>query len=127
MNDFIECFVTDLNKLTLPYKPSLGILGDKGGISVSLLPGSRTISVFYDGTKEKIVNVEVAIKSKNQGQAYKALQTISAHVENLSLLPSKTGSFEFVQIINSSEPFHQMQDEHGDWILIFNTQAQIII
>lgn len=126
MSDFINCFVDELNSLTLPLAVSVGILSKNESIAVSILPGGKTVQTYYDGTKEKVVNIQVSIKMKNQPIAYNTLQSISEHVENLESLESQNNSFEFIQIINSSEPFHRTQDESGNWILLFNTQAQII-
>lgn len=125
--DFIYVFVDELNKLNLMTKVIPGSLKDDDSIAVTLLPGSKTVRSYYDGTVEKVINIQVAIKTKNQKQAIDNLNQISEFVEDLQELKSKNNSFQFIKIVNSSEPFHQSVDEKGNWIFIFDTGAQIIM
>lgn len=125
--DFIYRFIDELNKLSLMSKVIPGDLKGDKSIAVTLLPGSKTVRQYYDGTLEKIINIQVAIKTKNQKEALDNLNQISEFVEELHELQSNNNSFQFVKIINSNEPFHQSVDEKGNWIFIFDTGAQIIL
>lgn len=125
--DFIYRFIDELNKLNLMSKVIPGDLKGDKSIAVTLLPGSKTVQQYYDGTLEKIINIQVAIKTKNQKEALDNLNQISEFVEELHELKSKNNSFQFVKIVNSSEPFHQSADDKGNWIFIFDTGAQIIL
>ncbi|MGX6979118.1 phage tail terminator protein [Vagococcus elongatus] len=125
--DFIEVFTRKLGELNLIANPKTGIVSETDSIATSLLPGSRTVVKYYDGTEEKQINVEVMIKTKSIKRAIQDLNTISEFVEELKNLESNNRSFQFIKFINSSEPFHKAQDEKGYWLFSFNTQAQIIV
>ncbi|MHC5227577.1 phage tail terminator protein [Enterococcus sp. LJL99] len=125
--DFIYRFIDKLNTLALMTKVIPGSLKDEKSIAVTLLPGGKTITTYYNGMQEKAINIQVALKTKNQKEAIDNLNKISEFVEELSSLESENNSFQFVKIVNSSEPFHQSNDDKGNWIFVFDTGAQIII
>lgn len=125
--DFIWRFQEELAGLGLNFTPAVGILTKADSMAISLLPGSRTIETYYDGAKDKLLNIEVAIKTKEQAVAIDDLQKVSDHVGCIEALPSANDSYTLTAFVINSEPFLFGQDEQNFWIMRFQTQAEIYI
>lgn len=125
--DFIWRFQEALAGLDLHFTPAVGILTEVDSMAISLLPGSRTIDTYYDGAKDKLLNIEVAIKTTQQSVALADLQKVASYVEMIQALPSQNGSYSLTSFLISSEPFLFGQDEQHYWIMRFHAQAELYI
>ncbi|HEM4852001.1 TPA: capsid protein, partial [Streptococcus suis] len=97
--DFLSQLKNHINEnLNLPFQMKIGYLDDQESLVVYTLPGSSVKRVYYDGTKELTLNIEIAIKSKQGQLAEDSLWQIAGLLEVLEDLPSANGSFDLEDI-----------------------------
>ena len=80
---------------------------DDESISLTRLPGGRTIQEYYDGILDKQLIYELTVKAKkeNRPKVIEALGTVTEHLINLGNLKSEDNSFDFQKIEVSNEAF----------------------
>ena len=64
--DFLDRLQDKINELPhLPVEIKQGYLGESESFVIYPLPGSRTVTEYMDGTKERLLNYELAMKPKS--------------------------------------------------------------
>lgn len=101
-------------------------------LSVYSLPGGKTIESYMDGTKDKQMNYEFQGKAKKENERSvlnDALLQLAQALENLEPLEikSENNSFEFMNILNSSEPYFDGETTEGFIYFRFTFQATLKI
>lgn len=124
--DFFEKLNQHVNTLDLYADSSIGDLYQSDAIALMPLPGGSE-TVYFDGIRDKFVNVQFNAKSKNQQNCITALTTIFSKLENLSDLESGNGSFEFQHINTTSLPSLYQMDEQFHFYYEVSLQAKITI
>ncbi len=107
--------VIDFEERIADYIDSLGVgiplfydtTAKDESVSLTRLPGGRTIQEYYDGIIDKQLIYELTVKAKEteRTRVVKALGTITEHLINLEELPSEDDSFDFQKIRVSNEAF----------------------
>lgn len=124
--DFLHQLKNHINKnLNLPFQMKIGYLDEQESLVVYTLPGSSVKRVYYDGTKELTLNIEIAIKSKQGQLAEESLWQIAGLLEVLEDLPSANGSFELEDIEVTSRPFMNEVHEQGWLVFLLNAKVNI--
>lgn len=124
--DFVSNLTDHINEdLTLPMPLKMGYLSDGESFVVYPTPGSRITREFYDGTKERDLNYDLAMQSQDQETLQAALWVVQNDLENLAELPSKNGSYTFDKIIVGDKPFINQIDEQGWFVFMLSITAKI--
>ncbi|MFX3972934.1 minor capsid protein [Streptococcus suis] len=124
--DFLSQLKNHINEnLNLPFQMKIGYLDDQESLVVYTLPGSSVKRVYYDGTKELTLNIEIAIKSKQGQLAEDSLWQIAGLLEVLEDLPSANGSFDLEDIEVTSRPFMNEVHEQGRLVFLLNAKVNI--
>ncbi|HEP1824408.1 TPA: minor capsid protein [Streptococcus suis] len=124
--DFLNQLKKHINEnLNLPFQMKIGYLDDQESLVVYTLPGSSVKRVYYDGTRELTLNIEIAIKSKQGQLAEESLWQIASLLEVLEDLPSANGSFELEDIEVTSRPFMNKVHEQGWLVFLLNAKVNI--
>ena len=132
MLDFEERLADYLDSLKLGYTlyyDSNDSTSDESSMAVISAAGSKTITTYYDGTKEKLFNyfVQINDRAQNRTKAMEALKTIAGKVEDLYELPSSNGSYEFNNITISNEPYFTLATDDGSTYFRLSIQAELTI
>lgn len=124
--DFLHQLKNHINEnLNLPFQMKIGYLDDQESLVVYTLPGSSVKRVYYDGTRELTLNIEIAIKSKQGQLAEESLWQIASLLEVLEDLPSANESFELEDIEVTSRPFMNEVHEQGRLVFLLNAKVNI--
>lgn len=124
--DFIERLNNSVNSIKdLPVKCVLGYLKPTESLVLYPLPGGKVEQAFFDGIKDQTLNYEFAMKSNDQGRIQKSLWVIQNYLEELELLESADGSFEFREIEITNKPYINSEDEQGFYIFQIDITASI--
>ncbi|HEL2552978.1 TPA: minor capsid protein [Streptococcus suis] len=124
--DFLNQLKNHINEnLNLPFQMKIGYLDDQESLVVYTLPGSSVKRVYYDGTRELTLNIEIAIKSKQGQLAEESLWRIASLLEVLEDLPSANRSFELEDIEVTSRPFMNEVHEQGWLVFLLNAKVNI--
>ncbi|MDW8705742.1 minor capsid protein [Streptococcus suis] len=124
--DFLHQLKNHINEnLNLPFQMKIGYLDDQESLVVYTLPGSSVKRVYYDGTRELTLNIEIAIKSKQGQLAEESLWQIASLLEVLEDLPSANRSFELEDIEVTSRPFMNEVHEQGWLVFLLNAKVNI--
>ena len=112
MLDFITQLRNYAEELGLAYPIKIGALAAEESLSLYALPGGKTVKRFMDGTEDKQLNLEFAIKASSQTQkeAISALDKIAQALPDAEII-SANGSYDFRKIEIASEPFIVDMDE----------------
>lgn len=121
LNDFI-------NTLDLYAWSNVGLLEETESLSVMVMPGGEEI-VYFDGTRDKNLNIQINAKSKNQLDCIDSLAKIARILENLpeNAIQSENNSFYFESISITSPVSIVSQDEQGFFIYALSISAKIHI
>lgn len=125
--DFIKQLRDTVNDLGIPFVCKLGILDSVDSLCLYPLSGGRTIKNYMDGMKDKQLNFEFAIKTKDNTKAYETLNDIAAQIELLDDLPSKNGSYDFQKIKVVSDSYLIGLDEQGYFVYNMIIQTELTI
>lgn len=130
--DFEERLTDYLDSLNVGYLlfyDSNDSTDGNSSMAVVSAPGGRTISTYYDGTKEKRFNYFVQINDKEQDRTkvMDALKLIAVKLENLEELPSTNGSYEFNQIVISNEPYFTSAATDGSTYFRLSIQVELTV
>ena len=126
--DFIWRLNDYINTLDLFAQSNVGILDAGDSLSVMAMPGGEEI-VYFDGTRDKHLNIQINAKSKNQLSCIDALSKIARILENLEedAVKSENDSFYF-DLINIISPVSIVaHDEQGYFIYALSISAKITI
>lgn len=109
--DFVDRLHEFVESLELDYPAHIGSLDTKESIAIYPLPGGKIKQQFFDGTADRLLNYEFAIKSKKQRKAIATLDKLAEVLPDAEIV-SANGSYDFRGIEISSEPFNSEMDEH---------------
>ena len=126
--DFIWRLNDYINTLDLFAWSNVGVLGTDESLSVMAMPGGEE-TVYYDGVRDKHLNVQINVKSRNQLNCIEALSQIARVLENLEEdeIQSHNDTFDFESITITSPVSIVGQDEQGYFIYALSISAKITI
>jgi len=125
--DILSNFVDHINNdLTMPMPLKMGYLSDGESFVIYPIPGSRVANEFYDGTKERELNYDIAMQSKDQQALQAALWIVQDDLETLKELPSQNDSYDFNEIVIVDKPFINQIDEQGWFVFMLSITIKII-
>ena len=126
--DFIWRLNDYINTLDLFAWSNVGVLDDGDSISVMAMPGGEE-TIYFDGTRDKNLNVQINAKSENQLSCIDALSKIARVLENLEedAIKSHNDTFYFESIRVTSPVSIVAQDEQGFFIYALSISAKITI
>lgn len=126
--DFLDRLQDKVNSLPgLPITLMQGFLGTDESFVVYPLPGGRTVTEYMDGTKDRVLNFEFAMKSKQQSVINPTLWMVQNVLDDLEELDSEDGSFEFEDLTITNTPFINQIDEQGWFVFLLDVQANITV
>lgn len=122
--DFLDCLADEIESLqSTPV--SVGLLDVGESISVSQMQGGDERR-FFNGARDKNMNIQIAIKGKNSSNCYDNLSNIAYSLSN-STINSKNGSYEFLDMNYNGEVSLISQDEDKYFIYAVNMIASLHI
>ncbi len=126
--DFIWRLNDYVNTLDLFAWSNVGLLEESESLSVMAMPGGEE-TVYFDGTRDKNLNVQINAKSKNQLNCIEALSKVARTLENLQedAIKSVNDSFYFESINVTSPVSIVAHDEQGFFIYALSISAKITI
>src|SRR5690625_1116612 len=126
--DFIWRLNDYVNTLDLFAWSNVGILEADDSLSVMAMPGGEE-TVYFDGTRDKNLNIQINAKSRNQLNCIDSLAKIAKVLENLpeNAIESENDSFYFESISVTSPVSIVAQDEQGFFIYALSISARITI
>lgn len=126
--DFIWRLNDYINTLDLFARSNVGILETEDSLSVMAMPGGEE-TVYFDGTRDKNLNIQINAKSENQLSCIDALSKIARVLENLEedAIKSHNETFYFESISVTSPVSIVAQDEQGFFIYALSISAKITI
>ena len=126
--DFIWRLNDYINTLDLFAWSNVGLLEETESLSVMAMPGGEE-TVYFDGTRDKHLNIQINVKSRNQLNCIDSLAKIARVLENLpeNAIESENGSFYFESISITSPVSIVAQDEQGFFIYALSISAKITI
>lgn len=124
--DFVDRLKDAINSIpNLPIKLKKGYLSSDESLVIYPLPGGQASKEYYDGTKDELLNYELAMKSKDGIKIEQTLWLISDHIERIISIQSEDGSFEFNGLRVTSKPFINDADEQNWFIFLLDFQAEL--
>src|SRR5690625_1585783 len=126
--DFIWRLNDYINTLDLFAWSNVGILEADDSLSVMAMPGGEE-TVYFDGTRDKHLNVQINVKSRNQLHCIDALSKVARVLENLEedAIKSENDSFYFESIQVTYPVSIVAHDDQGYFIYVLSISAQITI
>ena len=126
--DFIWRLNDYINTLDLFAHSNVGILETEDSLSVMAMPGGEE-TVYFDGTRDKNLNIQINAKSINQLNCIDSLAKIARVLENLpeNAIQSENDSFYFESISVTSPVSIVAKDEQGFFIYALSISAKITI
>ena len=126
--DFIWRLNDYINTLDLFAQSNVGLLEETESLSVMAMPGGEE-TIYFDGTRDKNLNIQINAKSKNQLNCIESLSKVARTLENLQedAIKSENDSFYFESISVTSPVSIVGQDEQGFFIYSLSISAKIHI
>lgn len=126
--DFIWRLNDYINTLDLFAWSNVGLLEETESLSVMAMPGGEE-TVYFDGTRDKNLNIQINAKSRNQLDCIDSLAKVARVLENLdeNTIKSENNSFYFESISVTSPVSIVAQDEQGFFIYALSISARITI
>ena len=126
--DFIWRLNDYINTLDLFAWSNVGLLEESESLSVMAMPGGEE-TIYFDGTRDKNLNIQINAKSRNQLNCIDSLAKIARVLENLpeNAIESENDSFYFESISVTSPVSIVAQDEQGFFIYALSISAKITI
>ena len=109
--DFIDRLADLIDAYKFPYKLRIGSLDEGESMAIMTLPGGEE-AVYFDGVRDKTLNIAIDIKSKSTIKAYQTLNMLFQLLESLVDLPSQNDSYDFNWITTTNAPNKIGADEH---------------
>lgn len=109
--DFIDRLADLIDAYKFPYKLRVGSLDEGESMAIMTLPGGEE-AVYFDGVRDKTLNIAIDIKSKSTIKAYQTLNVLFQLLESLVDLPSQNESYDFNGITTTNAPNKIGADEH---------------
>lgn len=109
--DFIDRLADLIDTYRFPYKLRVGSLDEGESMAIMTLPGGEE-AVYFDGVRDKTLNIAIDIKSKSTIKAYQTLNVLFQLLESLVDLPSQNDSYDFNWITTTNAPNKIGADEH---------------
>ena len=129
--DLTERLLDSIDGLGLKTPAVQNINNDNESMALASLPGGTVIQEYYDGVKDKGLNYELRGKTKDPDTVEDELNTISSHLSDLNEgvkdLVSENGSFEFIGIDVSDEPFFLDADNSGYFFFSLTFTVKVTI
>ena len=110
--DFMQGLKRELEQLNLGIPITIGLLGEAESIALINLAGGEEV-VYMDRKRDKVYNVGVLIKHRQDGVCFNALTEVYQRLENAKDIPSMNDSYEFIGIKTSNLPHKSGVDEKG--------------
>lgn len=127
--DFMDRLLDEMDTwgLSLPVKAYSHGVAD--GILITSMPGSRTIAEDMTGLKDKRFTYFCEIKTNEMQipQSEQLLQQIASRLDELIDVPSDNGSYEFIDVIITNEPYHFMRTDDGKIYFRMSFQVELTI
>lgn len=98
-------------------------------IVLTSMPGGRTIAEDMNGLKDKRFTYFCEIKVDNNKipLAEGLLQQIASRLDGVADIPSANGSYDFMDIIITNEPYHTASTEDGKVYFRMSFQVELTI
>lgn len=109
--DFIDRLADLIDTYKFPYELRIGSLDEGESMAIMTLPGGEE-TVYFDGVRDKTLNIAIDIKSKSTIKAYQTLNVLFQLLESLVDLPSQNDSYDFNGITTTNAPNKIGADEH---------------
>lgn len=109
--DFIDRLADLIDTYRFPYKLRVGSLDEGESMAIMTLPGGDEV-IYFDGVRDKTLNIAIDIKAKSTIKAYQTLNVLFQLLESLVDLPSQNESYDFNGITTTNAPNKIGADEH---------------
>lgn len=124
--DFLERLTEKINlELNLPLRLTMGYLQAEDSLVIYSLPGGRTIEEYFDGTKTKQLNYEIAMKHRSSQMIEATLWELQSFIDDITDVPSEHYQFNGMEITNV--PFINQFDEQNYFVFLLNIQTELTI
>ena len=126
--DFIWRLNDYINTLDLFAQSNVGLLEETESLSAMAMPGGEE-TIYFDGARDKNLNVQINAKSKNQLNCIDSLAKVARVLENLEedAIKSENDTFYFESISVISPVSIVAHDEQGFFIYALSISAKITI
>lgn len=125
--DFKSCLIESIRTLNLKYFLFQNINDDSNSLAIVTLPGGTVTRSYMDGVKDKALPYEIRGKTKDPEEVEKELTRIAKYLGDLEQLKSNNGSFEFMDIRVSDEPFFEGADDEAYFHFSIGFTANITV
>lgn len=124
--DFIDRLKDKINAIpNIPIQLRKGYLTTDESLVIYPLPGGQVSSEYYDGTKDELLNYELAMRSNDGNKIEQTLWLISDYIERIETIESKDQSFEFISLRVTSKPFISEADEQNWIVFLLGIQVSL--
>ena len=125
--DFKSCLIESIRTLNLKYFLFQNINDDSNSLAIVTLPGGTVTRAYMDGVKDKALPYEIRGKTKDPEEVENELTRIAKYLGDLEHLKSNNGSFEFMDIRVSDEPFFEGADDEAYFHFSIGFTANITV
>lgn len=122
--DFLNCLKSKIKTL-YSGTVKVGVLDTGESISIMQMQGGSERR-FYDGSRDKNFNIQVAMKSNDSNNCYNTLTNIAYTLSNSSV-NSVNNSYEFTDLQQNGEVSLISQTEDEEYIYAVNMIASLHI
>lgn len=120
--DFIDRLQEVASKIDVPV--IIQAIDQEESIRLAPLPGGRTVKSYMNGDKVKELPFEFRFKTKNFS-GDRVIYQLSEILENVESIPSEDGSYQFMALTISNEPFLLGQDDKKFFYYRLVVQAKL--
>lgn len=125
--DFKSRLIESIRTLQLKYLLLQNINDDENSLAIVALPGGTVTTSYYNGVKDKALPYEIRGKTKDPEEVENELTRIAEYLSDLEKLTSKNGSFEFIDIKVSDEPYFEGAEESAYFYFSLGFTANITV
>ena len=122
--DFIDRLQEVASKIDVPV--IIQAIDQEESIRLAPLPGGRTVKSYMNGDKVKELPFEFRFKTQNFS-GDRVIYQLSEILENVTSIPSEDGSYQFMALTISNEPFLLGQDDQKFFYYRLVVQAKLYI
>ncbi|MFD1899242.1 minor capsid protein [Enterococcus termitis] len=124
--DFIDQLKNKINSIpNMPIQLRKGYLTTDESLVIYPLPGGQVSREYYDGTKDELLNYELAMRSNDGNKIEQTLWLISDYIERIETIESQDQSFEFNSLRVTSKPFINEANEQNWFIFLLDFQVSL--
>jgi hypothetical protein len=126
MNNFIYKLTDYVKELATGYPVQIGKFTDEDSLVIIPADGSNIIQTYMDGTKDKRMTFDIAIKSKSQENAFNMLNNVINNIADASnFLDEENEQFTLLNIAVEQMPYFAPEQEIG--YFIYNSKIVVNI